>query len=163
MSDYQNGFQYENSIVISQSLMDSEKINEILETYFHEARHIQDWQASMFKELQVNYTENELLERNTIVPDPNIDWNGYWNHPAEIAAREAGTEGRSKTISHQEIISSVDADFHFHGSQILETYDYSVLEENSINEAVNQDSHTRPEYEMGNINVEDDVETQVDI
>lgn len=65
---------------------------------------------------------------NSPIPDPDIDPNGYWNHPAEVAAREAGARGVEKTLSDQEQIAQVDRANHTLINQILETYDYIALE-----------------------------------
>ncbi|MDO5407814.1 MAG: hypothetical protein Q4F28_10885 [Eubacteriales bacterium] len=125
------GYQQDNTIVISQSLLDSPDFPEALDTLFHEGSHIQDWQAEFLSEVRENYTADELEARASPVPDSDKDWDGYWNHPAEREARTAGTAGVNQTMDNREQILEADKEFHFHGNQILETYDYLVLEDSS--------------------------------
>lgn len=71
----------------------------------------------------------ELEARSSPIPNSEHDWNGYWNHPAEQAARELGKAGVEKTLKDQMKIEDMDREVHFHGNQILETYDYLALQE----------------------------------
>lgn len=124
------GYQQENDIVINSNELNNPNFIEHIDTIFHEGSHARDWQAEFFPEIRSEYTTDQLKEITAPIPDPQIDPAGYWNHPAEVAAREAGTRGVEKTLSDQEKIAQMDLMKHTMTNQILEAYDYSVLAPN---------------------------------
>lgn len=58
----------------------------------------------------------------TPVPSAEKDFNGYWNHPAEVNARAAGKAGVEQVMSDQQALAQYDAS-HKATNQILQTYD----------------------------------------
>ena len=142
LTECQLGMQRENSIVLSSAaLNDSDFLNNAVNTTYHEGSHARDWQASHIPNVRASYTPEELEARQEPIPDPEQDWSGYWNHPAEQAARSAGELGVRKTIEDQQTIATADNEMHAASrSQILETYDHLVLEENSDPTMLSPDS-----------------------
>lgn len=132
MADSQLGYQRENSIVISRAAINSSDYLDVINTEYHEGSHLKDWQAGFISEVRAGYMPNELEARASPIPNPNQDWDGYWNHPAEANARCEGEAGVEKTIMNQSKIADVDRECHFRGNQILETYDYLALNESVI-------------------------------
>ena len=122
------GYQQGNDIVINLNELNNPNFMEHVDTIFHEGSHARDWQAEFFPAVRNQYTADRLEVINSPIPDPEIDPAGYWNHPAEVAAREAGAKGAGKTLSDQEKIAQVDHAQHTTTNQILETYDYVALE-----------------------------------
>lgn len=125
------GYQQGNTIVYSTDVLRDPDFMESVDTAYHEASHVRDWQAQFLPEVRAAYSPEELAARSTPVPDPQADWEGYWEHPAEQAAREAGEKGVAKTLQEQARIAQVDREMHEAGpvrNQILETYDYLALE-----------------------------------
>lgn len=129
MPDNQLGYQRDNSIVISRASLNCMDYLEVINTGYHEGSHVKDWQANFLSEVRERYAPDELVARNSSIPNPNQDWDGYWNHAAEVAARDAGKAGVEKTIDNQNQITHIDRECHFQGNQILETYDYLALDE----------------------------------
>ena len=126
------GYQQGNTIVYSTDVLRDPDFMESVDTAYHEGSHVRDWQAQFLPEVRAAYSPEELAARSTPVPDPQADWEGYWNHPAEQAAREAGEKGVAKTLQEQAHIAQVDREMHEAGpvrNQILETYDYLALED----------------------------------
>ena len=122
------GYQQENSIVVNSNALDNPDFWEHVDTMHHEGSHARDWQAIFFQSVRSGYSAEQLEAVNSPVPDSRVNPEGYWNHPAEIAAREAGARGVEKTLKDQETIAYVDRINHTTRSQILETYDYTALE-----------------------------------
>lgn len=122
------GYQQGNEIVVNSNELNNPNFMEHVDTLCHEGSHARDWQATFIPEVRSEYTTEQLQAVNSPIPDPDIDPNGYWNHPAEVAAREAGARGVEKTLSDQEQIAQVDRANHTLINQILETYDYIALE-----------------------------------
>ena len=157
MPDNQLGYQRDNSIVINRSSLNCTDYLEVLNTEYHEGSHVKDWQASFLSEVRESYTSDELVARNSPIPNPNQDWDGYWNHPAEVAARDAGKAGVEKTMDDQIQIMDIDREYHFQGSQIFETYDYLALDESGT---LTQGAQT--EIELGTNNENEFVEVMVE-
>lgn len=122
---YQEGLQ----IVVNSNELDNPNFMEHVNTIYHEGSHARDWQGQYITEVRNQYTPGQLAERNSPVPDPSVDPAGYWNHPSETAARQAGEEGVGKTRSDREHIIAVDRRMHETRpmNQILETHDYIAL------------------------------------
>ena len=134
LTECQLGMQRENSIVLSSAaLTDPDFLNNAVNTTYHEGSHARDWQASHIPNVRAGYKPEDLAARQAPIPDPEQDWYGYWNHPAEQAARSAGELGVRKTIEDQQTIAAADNEMHAAScrSQILETYDNLALEEPS--------------------------------
>ena len=128
------GYQQGNSIVFSSHALQDPDFMESVDTAYHEGSHVRDWQAMFLPEVRAGYAPEDLAARSTPIPEPQADWEGYWNHPAEQAAREAGAAGVEKTLQEQARIAQVDQAVHEEGpvrNQILETYDYIALQESS--------------------------------
>ena len=66
--------------------------------------------------------QKALEARMTPVPSAEKDFNGYWNHPAEVNARAAGKAGVEQLLSDQQVLAQYDAS-HKATNQILQTYD----------------------------------------
>ncbi len=124
------GYQQENDIVINLNELSNPAFIEHIDTIFHEGSHARDWQAEFFPKIKSEYTADQLKAVNTPISDPEIDPVGYWNHPAEVAAREAGIRGVAQVLNDQERIAQVDQANYTTMNQILETYDYLVLAPN---------------------------------
>lgn len=122
------GYQQGNDIVINSNELSNLNFMEHVDTLYHEGSHARDWQATFIPEVRSEYTPEELQAVNSPIPNPDVDSCGYWNHPAEVAAREAGARGVEKTLNAQEQIAQVDQENHTQINQILETYDYIALE-----------------------------------
>lgn len=125
------GYQEGLKIVVNSSELNGQNIIEHLDTIFHEGQHSMDWQAQFISEVKEQYTPEQILERNSEIPDPDKDFNGYYNHPAEVAARQAGECGAKQTVENRENILLIDQEMKDSGltNQILETYDYIAMEE----------------------------------
>lgn len=123
------GYQGGTQIVVNSNELDNPNFMEHVNTIYHEGSHARDWQGQYITEVRSQYTPEQLAERNSPVPDPSIDPAGYWNHPSEAAARQAGEEGVVKTRSDREHITAVDLRMHeaHPVNQILETHDYIAL------------------------------------
>lgn len=130
MQQGQWGYQVDNQIVVNSNELDNPNFIEHVDTIYHEGSHARDTQAQYLQEVQSQYTPEQLAERSTPVPNPETNPEGYFNHPAEVAAREAGEEGVEKTISDREHIIEVDRQMNeaHPTNQILQTYDYNALE-----------------------------------
>ena len=74
-----------------------------------------------------------------------------------MAARDAGKAGVEKTMDDQIQIMDIDREYHFQGSQILETYDYLALDESGT---LTQGAQT--EIELGTNNENEFVEVMVE-
>lgn len=122
------GYQQGNDIVVNLNELNNPDFMEHIDTLFHEGSHARDWQANFFPEVRSEYTAEQLESVNSPIPDPENDPDGYWNHPAEVAAREAGSMGVEKTLIDQKKIFEADQAKHRTVNQILETYDYLALE-----------------------------------
>lgn len=137
LTECQLGMQRENSIILSSAaLNDPDFLNEAVNTTYHEGSHARDWQANYIPNVRAGYKPEDLAARQAPIPDPEQDWDGYWNHPAEQAARSAGELGVRKTIEDQQTIAAADNEMQAAScgnsrNQILETYDHLALEENS--------------------------------
>ena len=126
------GYQQGNTIVYNTDALQDPNFMDSVDTAYHEGSHVRDWQAQFLPEVQAGYAPEELEARSAPIPEPQADWEGYWNHPAEQAAREAGEVGVAKTLQEQVYIAQVDREMHEAGpvrNQILETYDYLALED----------------------------------
>ena len=125
------GYQEGLTIAINENVLNYSEFWENIDTIFHEGSHSRDWQAQFISEVKRQFTPEVIKERNTQVPDPTLDWDGYWNHPTEVAAREAGKDGVTLTQEKREIILAVDKQVQASNTsnQILETYDYVALDE----------------------------------
>lgn len=137
------GYQVDNQIVVNSNELDNPNFMEHVDTIYHEGSHARDTQAQYFQEVRSQYTPEELAARSTPVPDPETNPEGYWNHPAEVAAREAGEEGTERTINDREHIMEVDRQMNETHlmNQILQTYDYNALETPIESEAESGESH----------------------
>ena len=118
------GHQQYNDIVVNLNELNNPDFMEHIDTLFHEGKHAKDWQANFLPEVRRTYTTEQLEAINSPIPAPEEDPDGYRNHPAELAAKEAGAKGVEKTLIDQERILEVDQDKHKQVNQILETYDY---------------------------------------
>lgn len=155
LPECQLGMQQDNNIVLSSAtLNDPDFLNNAVNTTYHEASHVRDWQATYIPDVRANYTPEELEARQVPIPDPEKDWAGYWNHPAEQAARSAGGLGVRKAIEDQQAIVAADHEIHAAScrNQIIETYDYLALEEYSAPTMLVSDSELEAdsdwEYEV---------------
>lgn len=124
------GYHQGNQIVINSNELDNPEYLEHVDTVFHEGSHARDEQAQFIREVQSQYTPEQLAERSTAIPDPETDPQGYWSHPAEVAAREAGEDGVDRVLTDREHIIEVDRQMSSENpvNQILQTYDYNALE-----------------------------------
>lgn len=155
------GYQVDNQIVINRNELENPNFMEHVDTIYHEGSHARDTQAQYFQEVRSQYTPEQLAERSMPVPDPEINPEGYWNHPAEMAAREAGAEGVERTMSDQEHIVAVDRQMNeaHPMNQILQTYDYNALdipiesetiaENNELTTCASQDATLSSEISSG--------------
>lgn len=132
--------QVDNTILIDETELSKPDFMHNVESLYHEASHITDFQASIFSELRQQIGVDEFELRNTPIPDYRTDFEGYYNHPAENAARQAGEVGVQRTIADQLQIAAVDQTMHCSGNQVLVTYDYLALDyDNGVNpESVSQ-------------------------
>lgn len=151
LTECQLGMQRENSIALSLSaLNDPDFLNNAVNTTYHEGSHARDWQATYIPDVRAGYTPEELEARQAPIPDPEQDWNGYWNHPAEQAARSAGELGVRKTIEDQQAIAIADHEMHAAScrNQILETYNHLALEETMLSPDSELEAGSDLEYEV---------------
>lgn len=149
------GYQQGNEIVVNSNELSNPNFMEHIDTIYHEGSHARDWQATFIPEVRSEYTPEQLQAVNSHIPDPEVNPDGYWNHPAEVAAREAGARGVEKTLSDQEQIAQVDRTNHTQINQILETYDYIALEPTDTPFAELTQTQT--------VNVDNTVETSAEI
>lgn len=131
LPECQLGMQKENAIILNSTRLNDQNFLDVINTTYHEASHVRDWQATYIPDVRASYTPEELEARQAPIPDPERDWEGYWIHPAEKAARSAGELGVQKTFEDQQTIVAIDQKLHTCRNQILETYDYLALETNS--------------------------------
>lgn len=124
------GYQVDNQIVVNSNELDNPNFMEHVDTIYHEGSHARDTQAQYFREVRSQYTPEQLAERSTPIPDPKTNLMGYRNHPAEVAAREAGEAGVRRTMNDRENIMEVDRQMNeaHPMNQILQTYDYNALD-----------------------------------
>lgn len=124
------GYQEGLKIVVNSNELNGQNIAEHLDTIFHEGQHAMDWQAQFISEVKEQYTPDQILERNSEIPDPDKDFNGYWNHPAEVAARQAGEYGVNQTAENRENILFIDETMRNSEltNQILQTHDYIAMD-----------------------------------
>ena len=124
------GYHLNSQIVINSNELDNPEYLEHVDTVFHEGSHARDEQAQFIREVQSQYTPEQLAERSTPIPDPETDPQGYWSHPAEVAAREAGEKGVDQILTDREHIVEVDCQMRGENpvNQIIQTYDYNALE-----------------------------------
>lgn len=128
LPECQLGMQKENTIILNSAKLNDQNFLDVINTTYHEASHVRDWQANYIPDVRAGYKPEDLAARQAPIPDPKQDWDGYWNHPAEQAARSAGELGVRKTIEDQQTISAADNEMHASSrSQILETFDYLAL------------------------------------
>lgn len=117
-----------NSIIIDKAELAKSDYIECVKSVYHEASHVLDFQASIFSRLREQVGAEELALRNTPIPEYTVDFAGYYNHPAEVAAREAEVIGVQRTIEDQQHIAAVDEVMHQSGNQILASHDYVALD-----------------------------------
>lgn len=127
-------------IIVNSNELNNQNIKDNVDTIFHEGSHARDWQAQYFSEIRSQYAPGQLEERNSPIPSPEKDLSGYYNHPAEVAARQAGARGVSQIEWDREQILSVDREMNeaHPVNQILQTYDYIVMD-NSLQKEDSQD------------------------
>lgn len=133
LSRNEYGYQQGNTIVLNSdfikpdTLKDPDNLREMNDTVFHENCHLRDFQASFLSEVRQGMTPNELvgLEQRLSEVESN-SWEAYYNHPGEIAAREAGRIGIEKMAYEQQLIEDVDAVVNGGRNQILATFDFAV-------------------------------------
>lgn len=141
LPECQLGMQKENTIILNSAKLNDQNFLDVINTTYHEGSHARDWQANYIPDVRAGYKPEDLAARQAPIPDPEQDWNGYWNHPAEQAARSAGELGVRKTIEDQQTISAADHEMHAASrSQILETFDNLALEEYSDPTMLSPDS-----------------------
>lgn len=119
------GAQDGNTLLIDAQSLQKDDFREVLDTLYHEDAHARDWVNSVFSDRQAALSPEErqvLAARMTEVPSPEKDFNGYWNHPAEVNARAAGKAGVEQLLSDQQALAQYDAS-HKATNQILQTYD----------------------------------------
>lgn len=128
------GYQQGNTIVLNSDLIkpdtlkESNNLREMNDTVFHENSHLRDFQASFLSEVRQGMTPEELAsleERISQVSDDS--WESYYNHPGEIAAREAGRLGTEEMFQDQQLITAVDSATNGGRNQILATWDFAVV------------------------------------
>ena len=119
------GYHTDNLIMINSDLLNGHDIFETTKTLYHEGSHAMDMQARYFPEVRSQFTPEQLAARGTPIPNPDVDPEGYWNHPAEVAAREAGERGAEKIMSDREHVLAVDRQMNAEHptNQILQTFD----------------------------------------
>ena len=124
------GYQQGMNIVVNESELNNRNIMEQVDTLFHEGSHARDWQAQFFNEIKGQYFPGQLEERLTPIPNPDKDMKGYLNHPAEVAAREAGSKGVEKVENDKILIEAMDQQMREGQpkNQILQTYEYLALD-----------------------------------
>ena len=119
------GAQDGTTLLIDAQSLQKDDFREVLDTLYHEDAHARDWVNSGFSDRQAALSPEErqvLAARMTEVPSPEKDFNGYWNHPAEVNARAAGKAGVEQLLSDQQALAQYDAS-HKATNQILQTYD----------------------------------------
>lgn len=127
---YQNGLE----IVVNSNELQNPDFLEHVDTIFHEGSHARDWQGTFLPGVRAQYDPQELAARNSPIPDPDVDFKGYQAHPAEVAARQAGTQGVTQVLEDQEQIRAYDEEHNRGGNQILTTYDDLALSETPAEE-----------------------------
>lgn len=124
------GYQIRNSIVLSHSELNTTNYQENIDTIFHEGQHSyvrqSQWITEVREQFEQEHTPEEIQEIYAPVPNPEVDPVGYYMHPNEMMAREAGREGVQQLENDREVIRQVDSELN-HYNQILETYDYDAL------------------------------------
>lgn len=134
-------------IVISKEALENEPYLDNVDTIFHESKHVEQFQANYIPEVREQYSEEELSAINLPVPDPEEDYEGYYNSPAEKAARQAGQDGVKQVVNDRETILVADREQRIEmgtRNQILETYDYCVLGQEQFGHI--QDLETESEF-----------------
>lgn len=128
MAPGQWAYQADSRIVVNANELDNPSFMEHVDSIYHEGSHARDMQAQYFPEVSRQYAPGQVEERNTPVPDPNTDLQGYLDHPAEVAARAAGAQGVAQTQADRTRICAADQTYRSeYSNQILETYDYDAL------------------------------------
>ncbi|MBQ9199651.1 MAG: hypothetical protein IJ141_05680 [Lachnospiraceae bacterium] len=149
---YHNG----GDIVINRNKLNDPDYMEIINTLFHEGSHARDMQSEYFYSIRetMHLSDEEYQERMEPIPDPDIDFDGYYYHKAEIAAREAGSAGSVQVIDDREKIAVIDREIaqSHPRNQILTIYDYDALG--------SQESRDEMAY-FGCQNKDPDAETEV--
>lgn len=110
------------------TLKEPEKLHEMIDTVFHENSHLRDFQALFLSEVRQGMTPEELAGLDERLSEVQSDsWNSYYNHPGEIAAREAGRLGIEEITCDQQVIADVDSVMNGGRNQILATFDFAVV------------------------------------
>lgn len=156
MEEDMYGYHTGGDIVINLNKLNDPDYMEIINTLYHEGSHARDMQSEYFYSIRktMNLSDEEYQERMKPIPDPDIDFDGYYYHKAEIAAREAGGAGSIQVIDDREKIAVIDREIaQLHPrNQILTTYDYDALGSQEVRDEM--------EY-FGCQNTDNDAETEV--
>lgn len=123
------GYHTGNSIVHNEGMIRSENYRECVNTNYHEGFHSYVEMAEMFPEVNNNFAQEygeDSEAMHSVIPDYRVDYDGYYNHPQEVAAREEGNRGVEQMEYDKSLIMQTDAMQPVH-NQILETYDYDAL------------------------------------
>ena len=156
MEEDMYGYHTGGDIVINLNKLNDPDYMEIINTLYHEGSHARDMQSEYFYSIRktMNLSDEEYQERMKPIPDPDIDFDGYYYHKAEIAAREAGSAGSIQVIDDREKIAVIDREIaQLHPrNQILTTYDYDALSSQEVRDEM--------EY-FGCQNTDTDAETEV--
>lgn len=136
MKEGEYGYAYGMDIAVSKEALENASYLENVDTVFHESEHVKQYQANYIPEVRAQYTEEELSAINEPIPDPDKDYEKYFNSPAEIVARKAGQEGVEQVRQDREAILEADQEYQMSRgtrNQILETHDYCVLNQEAPN------------------------------
>lgn len=110
------------------TLKEPENLREMIDTVFHENSHLRDFQASFLSEVRQGMTPEELAGLDERLSEVSSDsWDSYYNHPGEIAAREAGRLGIEEITYDQQLIADVESAMNGGRNQILATFDFAVV------------------------------------
>ena len=141
LSSNEYGYQQGNTIVLNSDLIkpnmlkEPDNLREMNDTVFHENSHLKDFQASFLREVRQGMTPEELAGLEKRLSEVETDsWESYYNHPGEIAAREAGRIGTEKMDYDQQLIADVDSAVNGGRNQILATLDFAVVNDEVIYE-----------------------------
>lgn len=111
----------------SDVLQKNDDLQKAFEALLHEHSHLKDFEGVLFKEVRQQMTPDELAGLGARVSEIQDDsWNAYFNHPGEIAAREAGRIGTEKMSYEQQLIADVDSVVNGGRNQILAIFDFAV-------------------------------------
>lgn len=116
-------------IVLDENYLNTSSYSDLVNTIYHEGSrsHMGAFQAEYLESVRNNLdmSQEELMAYNAYPESMNFE--EYYNHPAEIQARAEADYNTDHFMTDQQIIHDYDSNNQEHFNQILVTHDENVL------------------------------------